>query len=193
MAALATAVHQGKALYVGISSYSSKKTKEASLLLRGMGIKCLIHQPSYSMLNRWIEAELLATIDDEGMGCIVFSPLAQGLLSGKYLTTIPPGSRKFKEARLFRDNFLSAENLERVRNLNAIAESRGQTLAQMAIAWTLRHPQVSSALIGVSQIAQLEENIGALRHLEFSPRELADIDLWAVDSDINIWAASSNA
>ena len=193
MGALASAVHQGKALYVGISSYSAKKTREASALLRQMGVPCLIHQPSYSMLNRWIEPDLLSTLQDEGMGCIVFSPLAQGLLTEKYLNGIPADSRKAKGAPSFRDNYLTAENLERIQKLTDIARRRGQTLAQMALAWVLRHPQISSALIGASKASQLDENVAALSRLDFSSEELAEIDLWAKDADLNLWAASSNA
>ncbi|WP_319239543.1 L-glyceraldehyde 3-phosphate reductase [uncultured Propionivibrio sp.] len=193
MGALATAVLQGKALYVGLSSYSAKKTREAAALLRQMGVRCLIHQPSYSMLNRWIEPELLPALQDEGIGCIVFSPLAQGLLTGKYQQGIPSDSRKASGAASFRDNYITPETLERIQKLAAIAERRGQSLAQMSLAWVLRHPQVSSALIGASRISQLEENIAALSNTRFSPEELAEIDLWATDAGLNIWAASSNA
>ena len=193
MGALASAVRQGKALYVGISSYSAKKTREASALLKSMGVPCLIHQPSYSMLNRWIEPELLGTLQDEGIGCIVFSPLAQGVLSGKYLDGIPGDSRKAKGAPAFRDNYLEPSVLEKTRHLAAIAARRGQTLAQMALAWVLRHPQVTSALIGASRISQLEENFAALSRLDFSPEELAEIDCWASESELNIWSASSRA
>lgn len=193
MGALATAVQQGKALYVGLSSYSAKKTREAAALLRQMGVRCLIHQPSYSMLNRWIEPELLPALQDEGIGCIVFSPLAQGLLTGKYQQGIPSDSRKARGAASFRDNYITPETLERIQTLAAIAERRGQSLAQMSLAWVLRHPQVSSALIGASRISQLEENIAALSNTRFSTEELAEIDLWATDAGLNIWAASSNA
>ena len=193
MGALATAVQQGKALYVGLSSYSAKKTREAAALLRQMGIHCLIHQPSYSMLNRWIEPELLPALQEEGMGCIVFSPLAQGLLTGKYQQGIPADSRKAKGAASFRDNYITPETLERIQKLSEIAARRGQSLAQMALAWVLRHPQVSSALIGASRISQLEENIAALSNLAFSAEEVAEIDTWAKDAGLNIWSASSNA
>lgn len=193
MGALATAVQQGKALYVGLSSYSAKKTREAAALLRKMGIRCLIHQPSYSMLNRWIEPELLPTLQDEDIGCIVFSPLAQGLLTGKYQQGIPADSRKAKGTASFRDNYITPDTLERIQNLSNIAERRGQSLAQMALAWVLRQPQVCSALIGASRISQLEENIAALSNLQFSKEELEEIDVWAKDAGLNIWAASSNA
>jgi L-glyceraldehyde 3-phosphate reductase len=193
MGALASAVRQGKALYVGISSYSAKKTREASLLLKEMGVPCVIHQPSYSMLNRWIEDDLLDTLKDLGVGCIVFSPLAQGLLTGKYLAGVPAGSRKARGAPSVRDNYVTPSNLEKIGKLAAIAQRRGQSLAQMALAWVLRDPQVSSALIGASKISQLEENVAALSRIAFSPDELAEIDLWASDADLNIWAASSRA
>lgn len=193
MGALASAVKQGKALYAGISSYSAKKTREASQLLKAMGVPCVIHQPSYSMLNRWIEGDLLDTLTDQGIGCIVFSPLAQGLLSGKYRAGVPADSRKAKGAASFRDNYVTESNLEKIGQLAAIAERRGQTLAQMALAWVLRQPQVSSALIGASKISQLEENVAALANLSFTPDELAEIDLWAKDADLNIWAESSSA
>jgi len=193
MGALASAVKQGKALYAGISSYSAKKTREASQLLKAMGVPCVIHQPSYSMLNRWIEGDLIDTLKDQGIGCIVFSPLAQGLLSGKYRGGVPAGSRKAKGTASFRDNYVTEANLEKIGQLTAIAERRGQTLAQMALAWVLRDPQVSSALIGASKISQLEENVAALANLNFSSAELAEIDLWAKDADLNIWAESSTA
>ena len=193
MGALASAVAQGKALYVGISSYSAKKTREASQLLKAMGVPCVIHQPSYSMLNRWVEEDLLDTLKDQGIGCIVFSPLAQGLLTGKYLAGVPADSRKAKGAASFRDNYVTEANLEKIGKLAAIAQRRGQTLAQMALAWVLRDAQVSSALIGASKISQLEENVAALANLSFSADELGEIDLWAKDADLNIWAASSTA
>ncbi|GHU03883.1 glyceraldehyde 3-phosphate reductase [Betaproteobacteria bacterium] len=191
--ALASAVQQGKALYVGVSSYSAKKTREISDLLKTMGVPCVISQPSYSMLNRWIEEELLDTLRYEGIGCIVFSPLAQGLLTGKYLAGVPADSRKARGTASFRDNYLDPDTLERIRHLVEIAKRRGQTLAQMALAWVLRQPQVNSALIGASRISQLEENIAALKRLDFSPEELAEIDQWAGEANLNIWAASSNA
>ena len=193
MGALASAVQQGKALYAGISSYSAKKTREAAALLKQMNVPCIVNQPSYSMLNRWIEKDLLATLKEEGVGCIVFSPLAQGLLTGKYLAGVPADSRKARGAPSFRENYLTAANLEKIRHLAAIAARRGQSLAQMALAWVLRDPQVSSALIGASKISQLEENIAALSNPSFSPEELAEIDIWASDADLNIWSASSQA
>ena len=192
MGALASAVHQGKALYVGISSYSAAKTSEAVGLLREMGVPCLIHQPSYSMLNRWVEPELLPTLEDEGVGCIAFSPLAQGLLTDKYLGGVPDDAR-VKRAESFREDFLREENLHKVRALNDIAERRGQTLAQMALAWVLRDPRITSVLIGASSVRQLEENVAALDHLQFTDDELAEIDRYATDAGINIWAQSSQA
>ena len=193
MGALASAVKQGKALYVGLSSYSAKKTQEAAEMLQFMGVRCLIHQPSYSLLNRWIEADLLDTLDDEGIGCIVFSPLAQGMLTEKYLNGIPEDSRKGRGAASFRDHFLVAETIEKIHHLNEIAKQRGQSLAQMALAWVLRNPQVTSVLIGASKISQIEENIAALKNLSFTEDELSEIDRWASESDLNIWSASSNA
>ncbi|MDR3221208.1 MAG: L-glyceraldehyde 3-phosphate reductase [Candidatus Accumulibacter sp.] len=193
MEALVTAVRQGKALYVGISSYSAKKTREASALLKAAGVPCTINQPSYSLLNRWIEEELLDTLRDQSIGCIVFSPLAQGLLTGKYLDGVPADSRKAKGAASFRENYLAPDALERIRHLKEIAGRRGQTLAQMALAWVLRQPQVSSALIGASRVSQLEENLAALNRLDFTADELAEIDRWAGEANLNIWAASSNA
>ena len=193
MGALASAVQLGKALYAGISSYSATKTLEASAILKDMGVPCVIHQPSYSMLNRWIEPELLDTLGDEGIGCIVFSPLAQGLLTGKYLGGIPVGSRKAKGVGSFRENYLEEATLEKVRNLAAIAQRRGQSLTQMALAWVLRDPRVTSALIGTSRISQLEENVAALTNLTFAADELAEIDRWANDAGLNLWAESSLA
>jgi L-glyceraldehyde 3-phosphate reductase len=193
MGALATAVRQGKALYAGVSSYSAKKTREAAALLKSMGLPCTIHQPSYSLLNRWIEDGLLDTLREEGIGAIVFSPLAQGLLTGKYLAGVPADSRKGKGVASFRDNYLAPETLERIRALTEIAARRGQSLAQMALAWALRHEQIASALIGASRIGQLEENIAALERLDFAPEELAEIDRWATEANLNIWAASSTA
>jgi L-glyceraldehyde 3-phosphate reductase len=176
MGALATAVRQGKALYAGVSSYTGAQTKEAAALLRSMGTQLLIHQPSYNMLNRWIEDDaLLDVLEAEGAGCIVFSPLAQGVLSGKYLTGIPEGSRATHSRYLSPDQ-ITKETLAKVRALSAIAEKRGQPLAQMALAWTLRDPRVTSAVIGVSSIAQLEENRAALDRREFSGGELEEID-----------------
>jgi L-glyceraldehyde 3-phosphate reductase len=190
MGALDTAVRQGKALYVGISSYSAQKTKEAYDILRDLGTPLLIHQPSYSMLNRWIEADLLATLGELGVGCIVFSPLAQGMLTDKYLDGIPADSRAAESGSLSK-TMLTAETLDRIRALNEIAARRGQSLAQLALAWALRDERVTSALIGASSVAQLEANLAALETLEFTADELAEIDRYAVDSGINIWAASS--
>jgi len=191
MGALDTAVRRGNALYVGISSYSARRTKEAAAILRRMGTPLLIHQPSYSMLNRWIEADLLDVLGQEGIGCIVFSPLAQGLLTDRYLNGIPAGSRA-SQAASFSPDMLTDETLAKVRALNQLAQARGQTLAQMALAWALRDPRVTSTLVGASSVAQLEQNIGALDKLEFSADELREIDRYATDSGINLWAASSN-
>jgi L-glyceraldehyde 3-phosphate reductase len=190
MGALDTAIHQGKALYAGISSYSAERTREASTILQRMGTSLLIHQPSYSMLNRWIEGGLLDTLDEIGAGCIVFSPLAQGLLTTRYLDGVPKGSRAEENGSLGR-GMLNESNLAKVRALNDIAQRRGQTLAQMALAWTLRDPRITSALIGASSVAQLEENLAALDRLAFSAEDLAEIDQYATESDINIWRASS--
>ena len=192
MGALDSAVRQGKALYVGISSYSEDRTRQAVEILRELGTPLLIHQPSYSMLNRWIEAGLLALLEEEGVGCIVFSPLAQGLLTDRYLNGVPDGSRAGRQGSL-RPDMLNRSNLDRVRALNAIAGRRGQTLAQMALAWTLRSPSVTSALIGASSVEQLEQNMGALDDLAFSPEELREIDEFAREGDINLWQASSSA
>jgi L-glyceraldehyde 3-phosphate reductase len=190
MGALDTAVRQGKALYVGISSYSAKRTKEAAAILRQLGTPLLIHQPSYSMVNRWIEEELLDVLGKEGIGSIVFSPLAQGLLTDRYLSGIPAGSRA-SQAGSFSADLLTEATLTKVRALNQIASRRDQTLAQMALAWTLRDPRVTSTLVGASSVAQLEQNIGALDKLDFSAQELKEIDRYATDSGINLWAASS--
>jgi L-glyceraldehyde 3-phosphate reductase len=190
MGALDTAVTQGKALYVGISSYSAAKTRDAAAILRVLGTPLLIHQPSYSMLNRWIEPELLDALEDEGAGCIVFSPLAQGVLTDRYLNGIPEGSRASQESSLT-PGMLTEETLSKVRALAEIAAGRGQSLAQMALAWTLRDPRVTSALIGASSVDQLEANVAALDGREFSAAELAEIDRFATDSRINLWAASS--
>ena len=190
MGALDFAVRQGKALYAGISSYSGRRTREAAAILRRLGTPLLIHQPSYSMLNRWIEDDLLDVLATEGAGCIVFSPLAQGLLTDRYLTDVPAGSRASLPGTL-PTAMLREENLAKVRALNEIAQRRGQTLAQMALAWTLRDPRVTSTLIGASTVAQLEEDITALRRLDFSHDELAHIDRYATESGINIWARSS--
>ena len=190
MGALDTAVRSGKALYVGISSYSAERTMEAVDLLRRMGTRLLIHQPSYSMLNRWIEGGLLDVLGREGVGCIAFSPLAQGVLTGKYLGGVPAGSRASLNGSLSSDQIAPA-TLGHVRALNEIARSRGQTLAQLALSWVLRDPRVTSALIGASSVAQLEENLAAAGHSDFTHDELAAIDRDAVEADINIWAASS--
>jgi L-glyceraldehyde 3-phosphate reductase len=191
MGALDTAVRQGKALYVGISSYSAANTREAAAILRSLGTRLLIHQPSYSMLNRWIEPELLDALGEEGIGCIVFSPLAQGMLTDKYLDGIPEGSRASHASSLSPD-LLTDETLAKIQALNEIAGRRGQSLAQMALAWTLRDPRVTTALIGASSVTQLEANVAALENLELSSEELAEIDRYATDSGINLWAASSS-
>jgi len=190
MGALDTAVRQGKALYAGISSYSAQRTKEAAGILRRLGTPLLIHQPSYSMLNRWIEPDLLNVLGEEGVGSIVFSPLAQGLLTDRYLNGVPAGSRASQSGSLSKE-MLTDETLSKVRALNQVAQGRGQTLAQMALAWTLRDQRVTSALVGASSVAQLEQNVGALDKLEFSKDELDEIDRNATDSRINLWAASS--
>jgi len=192
LGALDTAVRQGKALYAGVSSYSGEHTAEAVRILRELGTPLLIHQPSYSLLNRWIERDLLDVLDDEGVGCIAFSPLGQGMLTDKYLDGIPEDSRAAQGTFLKRE-YLSVENLARVRALNEIAAGRGQSLAQMAIAWTLRDPRVTSALIGASSVDQLQDSLGALERLDFAHDELAQIDRHAVDAGINLWAASSDA
>src|SRR5664280_2457683 len=192
MGALDTAVRQGKALYVGISSYSAQRTQEAIEILTGLGTPLLIHQPSYSLLNRWIEQGLLEVLEQGGVGAIAFSPLGQGLLTDRYLNGVPEDSR-VRRGEAFDQRLLSEDALVRVRALNEIAAGRGQSLAQMAIAWVLRDPRVSSALIGASSVSQLEENLAALSNLDFTPEELAEIDRHAVDSDINIWAPSSDA
>ena len=190
MGALDTAVRQGKALYVGISSYSAQRTREAAAILARMGTRLLIHQPSYSMLNRWIEPELLDVLGQEGIGCIVFSPLAQGLLTDRYLNGIPADSR-VSQAGSFSRDMLTNETLAKVRALNQLAQRRSQTLAQMALAWTLRDPRVTSTLVGASSLAQLEQNLGALDKLAFAPEELSELDRYATESSLNIWAASS--
>lgn len=192
MGALASAVQQGKALYVGISSYSAGKTREAAAILRSMGVAPLIHQPSYSLLNRWIEEELLDALDDTGMGCIAFSALAQGVLTNKYLKGIPEDARINRPGGgTLKAEHLSEQNLRHVRALNDIAEARGQSLAQMAVAWVLRDKRVSSALIGASRPAQITELAGALQNLVFSAEELATIDRYAVDGGINLWQRPS--
>jgi len=191
MGALDTAVRSGKALYAGISSYSPERTRDAATILRSLGTPLLIHQPSYSMLNRWIEGGLLDVLEAEGAGCIAFSPLAQGLLTTKYLNGIPSGSRASRNGSLSQDQ-LTDQTLAHVRALNAIAGERGQSLAQMAISWTLRDPRVTSALVGASSVAQLEENLAAADKTTFAPEEIAAIDHNAVEAGINIWSASSN-
>jgi L-glyceraldehyde 3-phosphate reductase len=190
MGALDTAVRQGKALYVGISSYSATRTAEAAKILRELGTPLVIHQPSYSLLNRWIEPDLLDVLGEEGVGCIVFSPLAQGMLTDKYLDGVPEGSRAARDSSLSTD-LLSEQNLQHVRALNERAQERGQSLAQMALAWTLRDPRVTSTLIGASSVRQLEENVAALERLPFTDEELEAIDRHAVDAGINLWAPSS--
>ncbi|HEV8389645.1 MAG TPA: aldo/keto reductase, partial [Dongiaceae bacterium] len=192
MGALATAVQQGKALYVGISSYSAGKTREAAKLLQGMDVRALIHQPSYNMFNRWIEHGLLDSLEETGMGCIAFSVLAQGMLSEKYLGGVPaearinrPGGGSLKK------DHLKPENLAHVKALNEIAKKRGQSLAQMALAWTLRDKRVTSALLGASSAAQIKENVGALKNLNFSAAEFAAIDQHAIDLGINLWEKPS--
>jgi L-glyceraldehyde 3-phosphate reductase len=191
MGALDAAVRQGKALYAGISSYSAERTRQAAEILRGLGTPLLIHQPSYSMLNRWIEDGLLDVLGQEGIGCIVFSPLAQGLLTSRYLDGIPEGSRASRHGTLDTGQ-LNEQNLARIRALHEIAAGRGQTLAQMAVAWTLRDPRVTAALLGASSVAQLEDNVAALDNLAFGGDELAEIDRHATDAGINLWAASSS-
>jgi L-glyceraldehyde 3-phosphate reductase len=190
MGALDSAVRQGKALYAGVSSYSAERTTEAHAILRELGTPLLIHQPSYSMLNRWIEGGLLDALGELGVGCIVFSPLAQGMLTDRYLDGIPADSRAAQDGSLAK-SMVSEEALEHIRALNGIAAARGQSLAQLAIAWALRDERVTSALVGASSVQQLEANVGALERLELSDDELAEIDRHAVESGINIWAASS--
>ena len=186
MGALAHAVHQGKALYVGISSYSPERTREAAKILKSMGVPLLIHQPSYSMLNRWVEEGLLETLEELGVGCIAFSPMAQGLLTSKYLNGVPKNSRVTAEDS-FQKEFLSEENLKRVRALNEIAGGRGQTLAQMAIAWVLRDLRVTTALIGARNVEQLDDSLDAVKKLKFTDAELKEIDRHAQDGAIDIW------
>jgi L-glyceraldehyde 3-phosphate reductase len=192
MSALDSAVRSGKALYAGISSYSAENTREAAGILRALGTPLLIHQPSYSMLNRWIEPAVLDAIGELGVGCIAFSPLAQGMLTSKYLDGIPDGSRASWPSSLSSE-LLTDDTLAKIRALNEIASRRGQTLAQMALAWVLRDERVTSALIGASSVAQLEDNIAALDRLGFSDDELVEIDRYATDGAINIWAASSES
>jgi L-glyceraldehyde 3-phosphate reductase len=191
MGALQSAVHQGKALYVGISSYSAEKTREAASLLRQFGTPLLIHQPSYSLLNRWIEPDLLDAVEEVGAGCITFSPLAQGMLTDKYLSGIPEGSRASRNTSLSPD-LLTPDVMEKIRGLNEIAGRRGQSLAQLALAWTLRDPRVTSTLIGASSVEQLDDSLGTLANLAFSDEELEEIDRYATESGINIWQRSSS-
>jgi len=191
MGALDTAVRSGRAVYAGISSYSPEKTREAHAILRELGTPLLIHQPSYSLLNRWIEPELLDTLDELGVGCIGFSPLAQGMLTDKYLDGIPANSRAAENTSLSPD-LLTEDALAKIRGLNELAKSRGQSLAQMSLAWTLRDPRMTSTLIGSSSVAQLEDSLGALARLDFSDDELAEIDRYATDGGINLWSRSSS-
>lgn len=197
MGALKTAVDSGKALYAGISSYSARRTREALAVADEIGLDLLVHQPSYSMINRWIEQpadsgeSLLDVLGESGLGAVVFSPLAQGMLTGKYLHGIPEESRRAKGGPL-RPEYLSEENLAHIRALNSIAADRGQTLAQMAIAWVLRDPRVTTALVGASSVAQLEDTLGALDHLDFSDDELAQIDRYAVEGGVNLWGPRSS-
>ncbi|AGM08157.1 L-glyceraldehyde 3-phosphate reductase [Amycolatopsis keratiniphila] len=191
--ALDTAVRSGRALYVGISSYSSEKTAEAARLLRELGTPLLIHQPSYSMFNRWLEGDkLLDTLEAEGAGCIAFSPLAQGLLTSRYLDGVPENSRAAQGKSLNPDT-ITESTLGKIRALNEIAQRRGQTLAQLALAWGLRDPRMTSVLIGASSVAQLEDNVGALKNLHFTNEELAEIDRYATEADINLWKRSTDA
>jgi len=186
MSALVQSVRQGKALYVGISSYSPERTREAAQILQSQGVSLLIHQPSYSMLNRWVEKGLLSTLEDLGAGCIAFSPLAQGLLTNKYLHGVPDNSRAKAEGSFLKD-FLNPENLKRVQGLHDIASARGQSLAQMAIAWVLRDKRITSALIGARNVVQLDNSLDALKKLEFSDAELKEIDGLAQEGAIDLW------
>jgi L-glyceraldehyde 3-phosphate reductase len=190
MGALDSAVRQGKALYAGISSYSPERTREAAGILERLGTPLLIHQPSYSMLNRWVEDGLLDTLEELGVGCIGFSPLAQGLLTDRYRDGIPQGSRIARDLSLPADQ-LTEQTAAKVAGLREIAEARGQTLPAMALAWTLRDPRMTSTLVGASSVEQLEENVRALDRLDFSDDELAAIDRYATESEINIWSSSS--
>jgi len=187
MGALVQAVRQGKALYVGISSYSPERTRDAAKILQSEGVTLLIHQPSYSMLNRWVEKELLSTLDELGVGCIGFSPLAQGLLTSKYLKGVPANSRAKAEGSSLLKGFLNEENLKRVRALNEIAAGRSQTLAQMAIAWVLRDQRVTSALIGARDVKQLDDSLDAVKNLHFTDAELREIDRHAQEGEIDLW------
>jgi L-glyceraldehyde 3-phosphate reductase len=192
LGALDTAVRQGKALYVGVSSYSARRTEEAVRILRELGTPLLIHQPSYSMLNRWIEGGLLDVLGREGIGAIVFSPLAQGMLTDRYLHGVPEDSRAARDGS-FSTELLTDENLERIRALNEIAARRRQSLAQLALAWTLRDARVTSALIGASSVEQLDQNLAALQRADFDSDELAEIDRYAQEGSVNLWASSSDA
>jgi L-glyceraldehyde 3-phosphate reductase len=192
MGALDSAVRQGKALYAGISSYSAERTRDAAAILSDLGTPLLIHQPSYSMLNRWIEPDLLDALEDVGAGCIGFTALAQGLLTNKYLDGVPEGSRASKPGTLD-SSMLSDETLDRIRGLDAIASERGQSLAQMALAWALRDNRVTSLVIGASSVKQLEENVAALTHSDFTDDELAHIDDFAVDSGVDLWVESHSS
>jgi L-glyceraldehyde 3-phosphate reductase len=192
MGALDTAVRSGRALYAGVSSYSPQRTRDAAAILREMGTPLLIHQPSYSMLNRWIEAELLDVLEEAGAGCIAFSPLAQGMLTDRYLDGVPADSRMAAGSSLSPD-LMTDENLARIRALNEIARQRGQSLAQLALAWALRDPRVTSVLIGASSVKQLEDNVAALDHLELGADELAAIDRHAVEGGIDLWRGSSTS
>ena len=192
MGALDTAVRQGKALYAGVSSYSPERTERAAGILRELGTPLTIHQPSYSMLNRWIEERLLDVLGDQGIGCIVFTPLAQGMLTDRYLEGIPDDSRAARDDSLD-PAWLHEENLERIRGLHEVAEARGQSLAQLALAWTLRDPRVTSTLVGASSVGQLEQNVAALQKLDISDDELAEIDRHAGEGGVNLWAESSEA
>jgi L-glyceraldehyde 3-phosphate reductase len=190
MGALDTAVRQGKALYAGISSYSAVKTREAAAIMRELGTPVVIHQPSYSMLNRWIEPELLDTLEAEGIGCIGFSPLAQGLLTDRYLEGIPEGSRASRDTSLS-PNQLTEQTRAKIRALNEIAAGRGQSLAQLALAWALRDERMTSVVVGASSVEQLEANVGALENLSLTEDELSEIDRYATEADINLWLRSS--
>ncbi len=192
MGALDTAVRSGRALYAGISSYSPQRTREAATILREMGTPLFIHQPSYSMLNRWIEGGLLDALDELGVGCIAFSPLAQGMLTSKYLDGVPAGSRMTRDSSLSPD-MLSEQNLSHIRALDALARERGQSLAQLALAWALRDERVTSLVIGASSVAQLEDSIGALDKLCFTDDELAAVDRYAVEGGIDLWRGSSTS
>ena len=193
MGALDAAVRSGKALYAGLSSYNSAKTREAVAILNDLGTPCLIHQPSYNMINRWVERDgLKATLKELGIGSIAFTPLAQGMLTGKYLKGIPEGSRA-TQGKSLRPEFLNEHAIANIRKLNEIAEARGQTLAQMAIAWVLRDGGITTALIGASRPSQVEDCVGAVKNLEFTADELAEIDRYADEENINLWARSSEA